>query len=303
MADRLASWRPGPTRDRLIDYLDSLGDVPVGERVACFDNDGTLWAERPGYVQFDFFVAALRERVATDPSLADRPELRAVLDREGAAMAELGTARIAVALAGLFDGMTPADFAAAVDRFVATYRHPTTQTGIDGVVYQPMLELLEELRALEFTIGLVSGGGTEFVRRISERLYGVPPELVVGTLIGYELGRDGDGGPELRRTTALLGAANEGAAKVVHIQSQLGRAPIVVGGNSAGDREMMEWATSGRHPGLAILVHHDDAEREFAYAGTAATFEEAEAITDVADRLGWLTVSMARDWDTVFPTR
>lgn len=303
MTGRLPSWRPGPTRDRLVAVLDSLVDVPVDDRVAYFDNDGTLWTERPTYVQVDFFVAALRERAVAEPSLADRPEFAAVLDHDAEAMADLGTVRIAMALAGLFDGVTPDAFATAVDEFVETYRHPVVGRGLPGVVYQPMLELLDELRALGFTIGLVSGGGTEFVRRVSERLYGISPELVVGTSIGYEFGRDAAGRPELRRTLALLGEANEGEAKVVHIQSQLGRAPIVAGGNSGGDRQMLEWATAGPHPGLAILVDHDDAEREFAYASTAATFDDDEAITAVADRLGWLTVSMARDWDTVFPAR
>jgi hypothetical protein len=301
MTDRLPSWRPGPTRDAIIAYLDGLTDVPVEDRVAYFDNDGTLWCERPGYVQLDFFVDELQRRSADDPSLAERAEFDAVLRADPVAMGEVGMERIAVALAGLFDGTTPDEFGEVVDRFIATYRHPALDRPIGGLVYQPMLELLGALRALDFTIGIVTGGGTEFVRRLSDDLYGVPPELVVGTLIGYEFGRGGDGRPELRRTVALMGQANEGAAKVTNIQTQLGRAPIVAGGNSGGDREMMEWAGSGHHPGLSILVVHDDDEREFAYEGRAQTFEESEPITDVAARLGWVAVSMARDWETVFP--
>lgn len=300
MSERLPSWRPGATRDAVIAYLDGLSDVPVADRVAYFDNDGTLWCERPGYVQLDFFVDELRRRSADDPSIADRPEFDAVLRSDPVAMGEVGMERIAVALGGLFDGETPDAFAEVVDDFIARYRHPRFDRPVTGLVYQPMLELLTELRALDFTIGIVTGGGTEFVRRLSQDLYGVPPELVVGTLIGYEFERDGDR-PVLRRTIALMGSANEGATKVTHIQSQLGRAPIVAGGNSGGDREMMEWATSGTNPGLAILVDHDDAEREYEYVGRAQTFEESEAITDVADRLGWVTVSMRRDWATVFP--
>jgi phosphoserine phosphatase len=300
MSERLPSWRPGATRDAIVDYLDGLGDVPVADRVAYFDNDGTLWCERPGYVQLDFFVDELQRRSADDPSIAERPEFDAVLRSDPVAMGEVGMERIAVALAGLFDGATPDAFAAVVDEFIERYRHPQLDRPVTGLVYQPMLELLHELRSLDFTIGIVTGGGTEFVRRLSHDLYGVPPELVVGTLIGYEFERDGDR-PQLRRTVALMGSANEGATKVTHIQSQLGRAPIVAGGNSGGDREMMEWATSGDYPGLAILIDHDDAEREYEYVGRAQTFEESEAITDVARRLGWVTVSMARDWDPVFP--
>jgi phosphoglycolate phosphatase-like HAD superfamily hydrolase len=301
MTDRLPSWRPGPVRDAIITYLDGLDDVPTADRVAYFDNDGTLWCERPGYVQLDFFVDELRRRADHDPSLRARREFDAVLRGDPVAMGEVGLEKIAMALAGLFDGIGPAEFASIVDDFVERYRHPLLGVPITGLVYQPMLELLGELRALDFTVGIVTGGGTEFVRRISEPLYGVPPELVVGTLIGYELDRDEAGRPSLRRTVSLMGRANEGATKVAQIQSQLGRPPIVAGGNSGGDREMMEWACVGPHPGLAILVDHDDAEREYAYVGKAQTFEETEPITDVAARLGWVTVSMARDWATVFP--
>jgi len=301
MTDRLPSWRPGPTRDRLITSLDGLVDVPVAERVALFDNDGTLWAERPRYIQLDFFIAALQARAAADPSIVERPEFAAVLNGDRDAMGELGIARIALALASMFDGIEPGAFTSAVREFVDTYRHPTLERPVSGLVYEPMLELLAELRRLDVTVGIVSGGGTEFVRAVSQELYEVPPELVVGTLIGYEFVRDDAGRPTLHRTTSLLGAANEGATKVGQIQSHLGRRPIIAAGNSAGDREMLEWAAASGEHGLAILIDHDDAEREFAYESRAATFDDAEPITDVADRLGWLTVSVSRDWSQVFP--
>jgi phosphoserine phosphatase len=297
---RLPSWRPGAARDAILDYLDGIGDVPIADRVAYLDNDGTLWCERPRYVQLDFFVDVLRRRAEHDPALADRPEFDAVLQGDAAAMGEIGLERIAVALAGLFDGDTPAAFAAAVDGFLDRYRHPQLDAPVAGLVYQPMRELIDELRAHDFTVGIVTGGGTEFVRRVAGPLYGVPANLVVGTLIGYELARDDGDRPVLHRTTSLMGRANEGAAKVEHIQSQLGRAPIVAAGNTGGDREMLEWVAAGAHPGLAILVDHDDAEREYAYAGQAATFVEAETITDVAARLGWVVVSMRDDWSRVF---
>lgn len=298
----LPSWRPGPTRQAIVEYLDSIGDVPVEDRVAYIDNDGTMWCERPGYVQLDFFAKELRRRSEDDPSIAQRPEFDAVLRADPGAMGDIGLAKVAVALAGLFDGSTPAEFGAAVDAFFERYRHPALGVPVASLVYQPMLELLDELRAHDFTIGIVTGGGTEFVRRISGPLYGVPAERVVGTLIGYELDRDADDRPMLRRTVALMGEANEGAPKVEHIQSQLGRAPILAAGNSAGDREMLEWANAGPHPGLAILVDHDDADREFAYESKAATFDDADKITDLAARLGWVTVSMRDDWSTVFPS-
>ena len=299
--DRLPSWRTGPTRDALTGFLDAAGELPVDARVAYIDNDGTLWCEKPQYVQLGFFVDALRARAADDPSIAERAELRAVLDHDSAAMGEIGLARIAAALAGLFDGKTPDAFRDAVRNYMSRATHKALGRPVKTIVYQPMLELIAELRRVDFTVGVVTGGGTEFVRAISEELYGVPPELVVGTLIGYELRRDDDGRPQLRRTASLTGDANEGTAKVEHIQAQLGRQPIVAVGNSSGDREMLEWACAGDGPRLAMLIDHDDGDREYDYVSTAATFDDPEPITDVADRLGWTSVSIARDWATVFP--
>jgi phosphoserine phosphatase len=302
MTDRLPSWRRGPTRDAILSFLDRSSDVPIDERVAYLDNDGTTWCEKPTYVQFDFFVDALRQRTEHDPSLADRPEFAAVLSGDMAAIGEIGLAKVAGALAALFDGQTPEQFGAAVDDFLDRYRHRTLGAPVSGVVYQPMLELIAELRSLEFTVGIVTGGGTEFVRQVSKRMYGVEPGMVVGTLIGYRFDRDDTGRPLVRRTIELIGTANEGGAKLEHIQSQIGRPPILAAGNSGGDREMLEWAQASRHGGLAILVDHDDADREFAYESEAVTFKEDEPITTVAERLGWVVVSMQRDWETIFAT-
>ncbi len=296
----LASWRPGPTRDSILSFLDNLDHVPVDERVAYVDNDGTLWCERPSYVQFEFFADALRQRVGRQPLLRERPEFAAVLDGDMAAIGEIGLAKVAGALAALFDRQTPGEFEAAVDRFLDRYRHPTLGTGLDGVIYQPMLELLDELRGRGFTIGIVTGGGTEFVRRVSKRSYAVEPGMVVGTLIGYTFARDDNGKPVVRRTTSEIGRANEGGAKVEHIQSQIGRPPLLAVGNSSGDRELLEWAQASRHGGLAILVDHDDDQREFAYQSTAATFNDGEPITAIGERLGWVIVSMKDDWHTIF---
>lgn len=297
----LPSWRPGSTRDAVEAFLAAAEEVPVADRVAYFDNDGTLWCERPSYVQLDFFLDALRPRAAQDPSIGARDEFAALLSGDQAAIAGIGLERIAFALAGLFEGMTPEEFTAAAREFMGRAAHPTLGRPIRSVTYQPMLELIAELRRRDFTVGIVTGGGTEFVRAISDDFYGVPAELVVGTLIDYEVTRDGEGPPVIRRTSGLLGVANEGNAKVTNIQTQLGRRPILAAGNSGGDREMLEWAQATGSASLALLIDHDDAEREFHYASTAGTFVETEPITDVGARLGWTVVSMARDWDVVFP--
>ncbi len=299
MSDRLPSWRPGPTRDAVVAFLDAVAAVPVERRVACFDNDGTLWCERPTYVQFDFFVDVLRTAVAADPVVAQQAEFAAVLSGDRAAIAELGLSRIAMALTGLCAGLSPEEFTARVHDFMGRARHSTLDRPTRTAVYQPMLELLDELRSLDFTICVVTGGGTEFVRAVSQDLYGVPPERVVGTLLEYDV-HDPDGTPSLVRSTRLFGEVNEGAAKVGNIQTQFGRRPILGVGNSGGDRQMLAWAAAGEGPTLALLLDHDDADREFSYLSAAESFAETEAITDVAARLGWTVISMARDWETVF---
>lgn len=297
---RLPSWRPGAARDRLVAFLDAVADVPPTERVAYLDNDGTLWCERPQYIQLEFFLSVLGDRVRDDPTVGDRAEYAALLTRDARRIGELGLERIALALTDLFTGQTPAEFDRLARGFMATASHRGLDRPLSGVTYQPMLELLAELRALGFTVGIASGGGTEFVRAVSQDLYGVPPELVVGTLIGYDLTVEPPHRPVLRRTSHLVGEANEGPAKVTNIQSQLGRPPLLAAGNSSGDAELLDWANS--HPsGLALLVVHDDAEREYAYESVSGTLEEAEPVIATADARGWCRVSVARDWSSVFP--
>lgn len=299
-ADLLPSWRSGTARDDLVAFLDAVLEVHPEERVACFDNDGTLWCERPSYPQLDFFVDALRARVVEEPEVARVPELAALLAHDEQALAEVGLERVALALTSLFAGTSPEDFAVRVREFMSRAEHPTLGRPLRTVVYQPMLELVAALRERDVTVAIVTGGGTEFVRAISLQLYGVPPQLVVGTLIDYDYDRDERGAPRLRRSSRIAGGANEGATKVSNIQSQLGRRPLLAAGNSGGDREMLEWAAAGRGPTLALLVDHDDADREFSYVSTAQTFAEPEPVTDVAARLGWTVASIATDWESVF---
>ena len=290
--DVLPSWRPGTTRDAVVAFLGAAQDVPVEQRVACFDIDGTLWCEKPTYVQLDFFLDAMKSAVHADPGLAERPEFAALISGDQAAIGEIGLERVASALTGLFEGISPESFTARVREFMARW---TART------YVPMLELIDELRRREFTVCVVTGGGTEFVRAVSQDLYGVPPQNVVGSLIAYDfVPSSATDGPGLRRTSRLVAGANEGAAKVSNIQMELGRRPIFAAGNSGGDREMLEWTAAGDGPTLALLVNHDDAVREYSYVSTAETFAEPEPITEVGARLGWTVVSMADDWERVF---
>lgn len=296
----LPSWRPSPARDDVVSFLNASTDIPPPQRVAVFDNDGTLWCEKPAYFQMAFFLDELRAAVAADPAVGQRPEYRALLAQDQAAIADFGLPRIAAALAELCSGLTPEEFSERSARFLLEHQHPVLGRPFGSAVYQPMLELLEALRAHGFATFIVSGGGTEFVRAVSEQLYGVPPEGVVGTFIEYEYAVR-DGAPVLRRTARIFGDANEGPTKVVNIQQHLGRRPVFAAGNSAGDREMIEWAVASGAPSLGMLIHHDDGDREFAYDSIPGTFAAAERIVDVAVGAGWTVVSMRDHWATVFP--
>ncbi|MCW6003547.1 haloacid dehalogenase-like hydrolase [Micromonospora sp. CPCC 205371] len=296
--DVLPSWRTGATRDAVEGFLEAASTVPAERRVAVFDNDGTLWCEKPRYVQEDFLLHELSTAAKARPELAQRPEYRALLHGDQAALAELGLQRVAAALIELSAGLTPEEFAHRVTHFMKTGRHPDYNVPYGQIVYQPMLELMDALRAKGFTIGVVTGGGTEFVRAVAPNLYGVPPELVVGTLIEYAY-QLRDGAPVLLRTAKVHGQLNEGKPKVSHIQAQLGRRPIFAAGNSAGDREMLEYTADAGPASLALLINHDDHDREYAYQSRSVTLDETESIVDVARREGWAVASMRNDWTTV----
>ena len=301
--DRLPSWNDGPTRTALTEFLDAAADVPVAHRVAVFDNDGTLWCEKPNYVQLEFLLGELGRAVQTDPSLAQRKEYRALLDHDMALQAELGLERIAMALIELCAGIEPHEFDERVRAFFATGLHRDRKVPYSSVRYQPMLELIDALRAVEFEIFVVSGGGAEFVRAIGLEFYGVAPERVVGSRASYDFSRDDDGHPRLLRSAVVdVSQVNEGPAKVSNIQRELGRRPIFAAGNTAGDREMLEYALAVDGPSLALLVDHDDADREYAYEAQAGTIDFEGDLVSFGRGLGWTVASMRDDWATVFPS-
>jgi len=296
----LPSWKQGNTRTALLEFLDAAAEIPPYDRIAVFDNDGTMWCEKPLYVQLHFFMDAL-ERVVTDrPELGNRPEYRAVLDRDKEAVGKLGLERVALALVDLFTGTRPDEFGTAVRRFFDKATHPGRGVPYRQMVYQPMLELLDEVRARGFTTYVVTGGGAEFVREVSAELYGISPAGVVGSKVAYEV-RIEDDMPILLRTGEIFDVPNEGPGKIPHLHRQIGQRPILAVGNSPGDAEMLAYATGFDGPSLAMIVSHDDAAREYAYESVAGTFEATESIIDKAARLGWTTISMRDDWATIFP--
>jgi len=277
----LESWNAGRARDAILAYLAGIEGVPAEDRVAVVDNDGTLWCEKPEYIQAFFVLHTVGEQAAREALAGGVGELvKVVLDAHA--------------------GLTTDEFEAAVSAWLADFRHPRFKTGFNGLVYAPMLELLELLREHGFRVFVVTGGGVDFVRPVATELYGVERDDVVGSAVQVEFTRREDGRVVLKRTAAVAGAPNEGPPKVVNIHAHIGRRPLVAIGNSAGDREMLEFAHTGPQPSLCLVVDHDDAEREYAYAGAAVTDPSAEPIVATAERFGWPVISIRRDWKRVF---
>jgi phosphoserine phosphatase len=305
MTGSLPSWNAGAAKTAILDFVDRVTQeggsdfAAPGDRVAVIDNDGTLWCERPAYAQALFLLGRLREQAAADPELAAQPVVKALLagDLEGAV--GYGLEAVAGILLNTHAGLSTEEFADTAAQWLAEAKHPRFGVRFGELAYLPMLELLDFLRAREFRVFVVTGGGVEFVRAVSDRLYGVAPDDVVGSAVQVSFERR-DGRVVLVRQPALLGSPNEGPPKAVNIQSHIGRRPILAAGNSAGDREMLEYAHTGNRPSLCLVIDHDDPRREYAYAGASATDPDAEPILDSASRFGWTVVSMREDWNRVF---
>ena len=303
-ANQLPSWRDGTARRRIVAFVEAVATqggtdwVPPSERIAVFDNDGTLWSEQPMYVQLRFALDRAQALAPQHPEWQGTEPFRSAVAGDLAAVAAGGTKALARIVGATHAGTTTDEFASIVAQWIAAARHPKFDRPYTEVVYQPMLELLAYLRANDFATWIVSGGGIEFMRVFSERVYGVPPEQVVGSSIKarYEVR---DGTPVIVRLPEV-DFVNDNAGKPVGIQTMIGRCPIAAFGNSDGDFEMLEWVTKGPGARLGMLVHHDDAEREYAYDRESSFGRLARALDEAPGR-GWTVVSMQRDWARVFP--
>ena len=286
----LASWSEAKAKQALLDFVDSVSVdgpdfVEPADRIATFDYDGTLWCEKPTYVQADFFLRRMREMIEADPALAREQPYRAVAENDQDFLSHLldHAAELAKGVTEAYAGITTEAFEQAVEKFLASVNHPTLGVPYTSVGYQPMRELIERLEDREFTIYICSGGGRDFVRVVSEQMFGIPRERVIGSGTTLEY-RDG----EVYRTKGVEEPFDEHGGKPVHIWTRTGRKPLLAAGNSNGDIAMLEIAR------FSLLVNHDDAEREFAYT------ERAENAMAEAFQRGWTIVSMKDDWNTVF---
>jgi len=302
--DPLPSWNDGKAKQTIVAFVAKVTKegapdfVPPAERIAVFDNDGTLWPEQPMYFQLLFALDRVKVLAPQHPEWQDKEPFASLLKGDVKGALAGGERALAEILMATHAGMSTEEFAKIVQDWVATAKHPVTKRSYTEMVYQPMLEVLAYLRANGFKTFIVSAGGIEFMRPWAEKVYGVPPEQVVGSSIKTRF-EWRDGQPVLMRLPEL-NFIDEKAGKPVGINEHIGRRPIAAFGNSDGDREMLQWTTAGKGARLALLVHHTDAEREWAYDRTSAIGRLDKALDETQAR-GWTVVSMKDDWKRIFP--
>jgi len=308
--DPLPSWNDGATKSAILEFVEKVTTtgspdfVPPAERIAVFDNDGTLWPSHPMYTQLAFALDRIKALAPDHPEWKTTQPFQAVLEGNLEALAAAGEKGMVELVMASHAGMTTAEFETIVSDWFKTARHPRYGKLYTELAYQPMLELLEFLRANGFKTFIVSGGGVEFMRPMTEAVYGIPPEQVVGSTIKttYEMQ---DGKPVLMRQ-AEIAFIDDKTGKPVGINTFIGRRPIAAFGNSDGDVQMLEWTAGGGGRSLEMLVYHDDAEREYAY-GPAGGLENthfgtfSQATMDEAKNGGWAVISMKNDWNRIFP--
>jgi len=302
--DPLPSWNDGHAKQRIVAFVAAVTDkasrdfVPPADRIAVFDNDGTLWSEQPVYVQFAFVVDRLKAMAPQHPEWKTQQPFKGVLEGDLKAAAAAGEKGLLQLMMATHAGTTSDEFAQTVKDWLASARHPRFKRPYTELVYQPMLELLAYLRKAGFKTYIVSGGGVEFMRVFAEQRYGVSPEQVVGSTIRtkYEVR---NGTPVIVRLPEV-DFIDDGAGKPVGIHKFIGKRPIAAFGNSDGDFEMLEWVTTAPGPRLGLIVHHDDATREFAY-DRRSPIGRLERGLDEGPRRGWTIASMKGDWKRIFP--
>ena len=309
-SDPLPSWNEGRAKQAILDLVRATvgpstpNYVRPQDRIAVFDQDGTLWVEHPMYTQVVYALARVPAVAAQNPSLKESEPFRTVLSGNQAAIERLSTTELEKILSVTMSGMPVADFEAQAKQWLATARHPRWKRPYTELVYAPMLEVMRYLRANAYRTYIVTGGGQDFVRVYAEEVYGIPPEQVVGTAGVTKYGYDKEGKPFLTNEPKLLLNDNY-AGKVEGIHMMIGRRPYAAFGNSTGDREMLEWTGAGAGPRLNMLVLHDDAIREYAYGPALGLPDSAvgtftQALFDEATKDGWTVISMKNDWKRIF---
>ncbi len=304
-ADPLPSWNAGKTKSAIVDFVEETTKesspkfVPRAERIATFDNDGTLWLEQPLYVQLLFALDRVKALAPQHPEWKDTEPYKSAIAGDIKSVFAGGDKALSEIMMSTHAGMTVEEFAELVKQWLATAKDPRFKRPYTQLVYQPMLELLAYLRSKGFQTHIVTGGGIEFVRAFCEKTYGIPPEQVVGSSIKLKF-EYRSGNPAIVRLPGI-DFIDDAAGKPIGIQKFIGRRPIAAFGNSDGDLEMLQWTDAGRGPHFCLYVHHTDAEREYAYDRTS-TVGKLDKGLDQAAQHGWTVVDMKNDWKTIFPT-
>lgn len=303
-ADSLPSWKDGKAKQSIIDFVTKVTKegspdfVPPDERIATFDNDGTLWTEQPMYVQMFFALDRVKLLAPQHPEWKDQEPFASLLEGDVKGALAGGEHAILEIVMATHAGMTTKEFEIIVRDWIATAKHPATKRLFIEMVYQPMLELLAYLRANDFKTFIVSGGGIEFMRPWTERVYGIPPEQVIGSSIKtkYELR---DSKPVLVRMPEL-NFIDDKKGKPVGINQHIGRRPIAAFGNSDGDLQMLQWTTAGKGQRFALYIHHTDGEREWAYDRKSSVGRLDKGLDEAREK-GWTIVDMKQDWKVIYP--
>jgi phosphoserine phosphatase len=305
-ADPLPSWNEGASKTAITDFVtrvtepDGPAYVPAAQRIAVFDNDGTLWVEQPIYTQLAFVLDRVKALADTHPEWAEVEPFRAAIQRDVKSLGASGMEGLLQLLAATHAGMSSDEFEMLAADWIGAARHPRFDRPYTELVYQPMIELLAYLRENGFKTFIVSGGGADFMRPWTEAVYGIPPEQVIGSQIALRFEIQ-DGMPRILREPEIL-FVDDKAGKPVAIQRHIGRRPILAFGNSDGDLQMLQWTTAGPGPRLGLILHHDDAEREYAYDRDTHIGRLDKAM-DLAPENGWILVSMKDDWRSLFSSQ
>jgi len=302
----LPSWNDGAAKQSIVDFVGKVTKegspdfVPVAERIATFDNDGTLWVEQPIFTQMTFAIDEIIAKAPQHPEWREAEPFKSILAHDREAMLRFTIQDFEKLVAVTHSGMTVQQFQEIVKKWLAEAKHPRFKQPYTACVYQPMLELMRYLRANGFKTYIVTGGGQEFVRAFAGQTYGVPPEQVVGSMGKVKYEYDKEGKPELIKLPEVL-LINDNTGKPEGINMIIGRRPQAAFGNSTGDQQMLEYAGAGNGARLMMLVHHDDAKREYAYGAESKIGTFSDALMAEANNKAWIVISMKDDWKTIFP--
>ena len=311
MKNLMSSWNDNDTKETILKFIDAVTDssdviyVPPAERIATFDNDGTLWLEKPLYIQLQHGLHSIGKLAAEKPEVRDRQPFKAVYEKDMAWLGKVAAdyakgdpSGVLTCLSGYveaFDGVSVEAFEADAQEFINSVQDTRFKKPYKLLTYQPMIELIHTLQENGFQVYITSGGGRDFMRAVCEEIYGIPRSMTIGSSVTFQYGEDAQGVAQVIRTKELEQPIDDGPGKPLHIHRTIGRRPIMAAGNSNGDIHMLKYAVGHKGLTLGLLVHHDDPEREYDYD------EGAEKALQMASKEGWIIVSMKNDWTTIFP--